>query len=70
MRMHTVYVQVRIGGEFFASCHKCGADPFPNRKRLAEAEADARAHGELRHVYDRAVLEEWENQSKEEPPSG
>lgn len=48
---HSVYVQIRQPGGFFASCRSCGADHFPTRTRLSEAESDARAHGWLDHIY-------------------
>jgi hypothetical protein len=48
---HSTYVQIRGPGGFFASCQSCGSDPFPDRQTLAQAEADARAHGTLRHLY-------------------
>lgn len=53
--MHMTYVQTRPGG-FFASCTQCGSDPFPNRRWLVEAEADASEHGVLHHAYDREQL--------------
>jgi hypothetical protein len=53
---HSTYVQIRGPGGFFASCCVCGSDSFPSRLSLAAAEADARAHGELRHLYDRECL--------------
>lgn len=55
---HTTYVQIIVKGGFFASCFTCGSEPFPDRQTLAEAEADARAHGQLKHLYSVMVLQE------------
>jgi len=55
--IHSTYVQIIAAGGFFASCTTCGSVPFPNRRTLTEAERDAAAHGELRHVYPREQLE-------------
>lgn len=55
---HLTYVQIIRAGGFFASCYSCGPDQFLDRRTLEEAEADARAHGELRHVYSLATLQE------------
>lgn len=52
---HSTYVQTRPGG-FFASCTTCGSAPFPDRRLLIDAEADASAHGNLLHAYDRGKL--------------
>lgn len=63
---HSTYVQIRGPGGFFASCASgCGCDPFPDRDTLEEAEADARAHGELHHLYPREHLVEHERQGAE-----
>lgn len=53
---HSTYVQTIGTGGFFASCTTCGCDAFPDRDTLEAAEADARAHGELRHAYPREYL--------------
>ena len=65
-RGHTTYVQKIArcenfpAGGFFAVCGRCGADPFPNRATLEEAEADAERHGRLQHVYEREDLVAYE----------
>jgi hypothetical protein len=46
---HSTYVQTISGGAggFFASCMRCGCDPFPNRETFDQAKADAQAHGDF-----------------------
>lgn len=56
MRTHSTYVQIVCTGGFFASCCSCGSDLFPNRETLAEAETDAKGHGDLHHLYPREQL--------------
>lgn len=63
MAEHSTYVQVIGPGGFFASCCTCGSDPFSDRRTLDEAEADARGHGELRHLYPREQLVAHEEQA-------
>lgn len=66
---HMTYVQIIARGGFFASCMTCGSEPFRDRRTLAEAEMDAKTHGELRHNYSRAFLVQHDqilNQQQEE----
>jgi hypothetical protein len=64
---HSTYVQIIGSGGFFASCCSCGSDQFPDRTTLAEAEADAEAHGDLLHMYEREKLLEHERAHLDRP---
>lgn len=58
VRPHTCYVQTRACHEFFVVCMApdCTTE-FPiNHDNLVDAEAEAKAHGELRHIHDRQHL--------------